>query len=98
MRPKTSKEVESERAQRSFDRKKTLAKHGLQLLNTTIRGLQALPKMGNAVKALQEHSAWLIAEDDAYEAAAAELYIEHTEEQAMCSVSRAATDEECLER
>lgn len=76
MKPKTTKELEAERSQRSFDTRKAKARLALVEMNCFVRKLSAWPKQQNLIKATHEHMNWLIAEDEAFAQAAAELFVE----------------------
>lgn len=73
-RAKTSKEIDGEQKVTAAERKLQKAKQGLCVLRGQLRALEEFPKMGKLQMQIQEHINWLVAEDEGYMQAAAELF------------------------
>lgn len=73
---KTSKEIESEAATARRERNVARAKEALLGIRNQQAFLRNFSKMGKLIGDMQEHVNWLIAEDESYARAAAELFAE----------------------
>lgn len=78
MKPKkkTTKELETERAQARLNERQIKAGSVLLDLRAQIERLQHAAKMGDLINEIREHIEWLIAEDEAYANAAARIFLE----------------------